>query len=109
MNWLGEDTLPTEIYLLLSTTSTETWILATHDRVENVFNDLPDNFDYEDIDDVIERLFSLGYLSYIDTVTEKQKLSKRNYMPYAQKIVDNLRKVRLECEEAEKLCQEFES
>ena len=142
LNWLGEDTLPTEIYLLLSTTSTETWILATHDRVESVFDDLPNNrhlaklkkikwfnpvkqltlidynyqwiefckksnFDYEDIEDVIERLFTLGYCSYIDNETGKKKFSKSKYMPYAQKIVDNLEKVCLECEEADKLCQEF--
>jgi len=107
LNWLGEDKLPNEIYLLLSTTSTETWVLATHDRVESVFSDLPNDFDYENIEDVIERLFRLDYLSYIDTETGKEKLSKSNYMPYAQKIVDNLEKVRLECEEADKLCREF--
>jgi hypothetical protein len=109
LQWLGEDTLPTKIYLLLSTTSTETWILATHDRVESVFDDLPDNFDYEDIEDVIERLFALDYCSYIDSKTRKKKFSKSNYMPYAQKIVDNLEKVCLECEEADKLYQEFKS
>jgi hypothetical protein len=107
LNWLGETTKPDEIYLLLSTTSTETWILATHDRVESVFNDLPNNFDYEDIENAIERLFTLGYTSYIDS-QGKEKLSKSNYKPYAQKIVDNLDKVRLECEEAESFCQQLE-
>jgi len=106
LNWLGETTIPNEIYLLFSTQSTETWLLATHDRVESIFSDLPANFDYEDIVDVIERLLALGYLSYIDD-TGKIKFSKSNYKPYAQKIVDNLDKVCLECEEAEKLCQEF--
>lgn len=109
LNWLGEDTLPNEVYLLLSTSSTETWILATHKRIESVFNDLPTNFDYEDIEDVVERLFTLGYLSYIDKSTGKKKFSKSNYTPYAKRIIDNLEKVRAECEETEKLCQEFES
>ena len=109
LNWLGEDTLPDEIYLLLSTSSTETWVLATHDRIESVFDDLDHGFDYENIEDVVERLFTLGYLSYIDRETGKKKLSKSNYTPYAKKIVDNLRKVRSECEETEKLCQEFEA
>ena len=104
LNWLGENNTPNEIYLLLSTQSTETWLLSTHDRVENVFSDLPKDFDYEDIVDVIERLLKLGYLSYIDD-TGKTKFSKSNYKPYAQKIADNLDKVREECEEAEKLCQ----
>jgi len=106
LSWLGEITVPNEIYLLLSTQSTENWLLATHDRVESIFSDLPANFDYEDIVDVIERLLALGYLSYIDD-TGKTKFSKSNYKPYAQKIVDKLDKVCLECEEAEKLCQEF--
>ena len=106
-NWLGETTLPSEIYLLLSTTSTETWILATHDRIESVFNDLPHNFDYEDIEDIINRLFTLGYLTYMDA--GRRKLSKTNYKPYAQKIINDLDKVRVECEEAEKICQEFEA
>jgi hypothetical protein len=105
LNWLGETTVPNEIYLLLSTQSTETWLLATHNRVESIFTDLPINFDYEDIVDVIERLLTLGYLSYIDE--GKKKLSKNNYKPYAQQIVDKLDKVCLECEEAEKLCREF--
>jgi len=108
LNWLGETTKPDEIYLLLSTTSTETWILATHDRIESVFNDLPNDFDFEDIENVIERLFTLGYASYIDS-QGKEKLSKSDYRPYAQKIIDHLDKVRLECEEVEKMCQEFES
>ena len=106
LNWLGEATIPNEIYLLLSTQSTETWLLATHDRVESIFSDLPKNFDYENIVNVIERLLTLGYLSYIDD-RGKTKFSKSNYKPYAQKIADKLDKVCLECEEAEKLCQEF--
>jgi hypothetical protein len=108
LNWLGEDIVPNEIYLLLSTDSTETWLLATHDKVENAFDDLPNNFDFEDIENVIEPLFLLDYISYVDATTGKKRFSKSNYKPYAQKIVNNLKKVRLECEEADKLCQKFE-
>jgi hypothetical protein len=105
LHWLGEATTPNKIYFLLSTSSTETWILAAHDRAEEVFNDLPSGFDFEDIQDVIERLFKLGYASYIDPETQKQKLKKdlNTYKHHAIKIVDNLTRVRSECEEVKKL------
>jgi len=108
LHWLGESNTPCEVYLLLSTQSTETWLLATHDRVDSAFSDLPSNFDYEDIANVIDRLLRLGYLSYIDE-NDNTKLSKTNYEPYAKKIAENLDKVRSECEEANNLCTLFES
>ena len=110
LSWLGEEEIPNEIYLLLSTTSTETWILATHDRVENIFNDLPSDFDFEDINDVINRLFDLGYASYINREgMKKLKKDLEIYKTYAQRITDNLEKVCSECEEANKICNLFSS
>jgi len=110
LKWLGLSSIPENIYLLLSTYSTETWILATHDRVESVFKDLEKDFDYECISDSIERLISLGYNSYIDEYTGKEKLSKdlHVYSAYSNKIVNNLLKVRSECEEVEKFCSMLE-
>lgn len=110
LSWLGESTLPDKVYILLSTYSTENWILATYDRIESIFDDLPENFDFEDIENALERLFNLGYDSYIDPVTGKEKLNKdlNIYKQYAKHIMDNLEKVRIECEEVDNICLEFE-
>lgn len=107
VNWLGESSLPDSIYLLLSTQSTETWLLATHERTEEVFSNLSDNFDFEDIDNVIELLCSLNFQCYDDG--NRKKLSKKNYEPYAMKIIENLQKVRSECDEAENFCTFLEN
>ncbi len=111
LNWLGEPTKPNNIYLLLSTNSTETWILATHSRADAVFHDLSNGFDFEEISNVVDRLITLGYRTYLDNETNRVKFSKdlSLYQNYAEKIANNLVKVRLESEEAEKLCQKFES
>ena len=107
LNWLGESILPEKIYLLLTTYSTETWLLATYERTERVFSNLPENFDFENIDNVIELLCNLGLECY--TENGRIKLSKQNYLSYAQRIVNKLRKVRMECEEAEKFCKFLEN
>jgi len=109
LSWLGEDTLPSNIYLLLSTQSTETWLLATHERTETIFSSLPDNFDFEDIENIIELLCNLNltYICYDDN--GRTKLSKNNYQSYSQRIVNNLQKVRNECEEAENFCSFLEN
>jgi len=110
LSWLGETVKPDNIYFLLSTYSTENWVLATHDRGEDIFNNLNPGFDYEDIDNASDRLIALGYASYIHPETGKQKLNKdlNIYKQYALNIETNLDKVRLECEEAENLCIKFE-
>ena len=104
LNWLGESSLPDSIYLLLSTQSTETWLLATHERTEEVFSNLSDNFDFENIDNVIELLCSLNFQYICYDEGNRKKLSKSNYTPYAMKIIENLQKVRRECDEVEKFC-----
>lgn len=109
LQWLGEDTIPEKVFLLKSTYSTETWLLATFDRDNEVFNNLDDQFDFEEIEDINSRLFTLGFDNYTDE-NGKQKLSKdlSKYTNYAQKIASNIDKVREECDEAEFLCNEFE-
>lgn len=109
LQWLGETSYPEKLYLLLSTQSTETWLLATHNRVEEIFSNLPENFDFENIENVIELLCSLEFEYICYNEGNRKKLSKNNYRIYAQKIIDNLDKVRSECEEAEKLCNLFEA
>lgn len=111
LTWLGLSDISDNIYFLLSTYSTETWILSTYDRDNLVFNDLEENFDFECIDNSVERLISLGNNSYIDQDTGKEKLVKNLdiYQTYSNNIANNLEKVRSECEEAEKFCSMLES
>jgi hypothetical protein len=107
LKWLGEETKPDEIYLLLTTYSTETWLLATYERTNDVFNSLPNNFDFENVENVVELLCNLGLECYQEgNIT---KLSKKRYHNYAKQIVAKLQNVRRECEEANKFCNFLES
>jgi len=108
LQWLGEDTIPEKAFLLKSTYSTETWLLATFDKNNVVFDDLNEGFDFEEIEDINPRLFTLGCANYTDP-NGQQKLSKNNYGNYADKIASNIDKVRKECEEANLLCNKFEN
>jgi hypothetical protein len=107
LKWLGEETKPDEIYLLLTTYSTETWLLATYERTNDIFNSLPNNFDFENVENVVDLLCSLGLECYQKgNIT---KLSKKGYHIYAARIVENLQNVRRECEEANNFCNFLES
>lgn len=108
ITWLGEQDLPTEIFILASTHSTETWILATYDRSNGIFNDLDENFDFEDIQDATNRLLKLGYKCHPEN---EKKINKHEsfYIDYANNIAAKITKVRSECEEVEKLCKKLES
>ncbi len=109
LTWLGESERSEQAYFLLSTYSTETWILATKDRSLSVFDDLSDTFDFETIDNPTERLINLGYKCY--TENSRIKLSKdlRLYNQYSNQISDNLSVVRQECETAEEFCSFLEN
>lgn len=110
LNWLGEDNLVENLFLIKSTHCTETFILATFPRNNAVFKDLPISFDYEDITDVIPRLIKLGFKSYI-TEDGIEKLSKdlALYNGYSNIIEENFKNVKLECQEIDFLCKELES
>ncbi|MDN5079945.1 hypothetical protein O8C89_05375 [Aliarcobacter butzleri] len=110
LNWLGENSLVENLFLVKSTYCMETFILATYPRNDFIFNDLPANFDYENITDVIPRLISLGFESY-STQDGIKKLSKdlNLYKGYSNLIKQKFRNVRLECEEIDSLCKKLES
>lgn len=61
--WLNEQEKPDEFYYLMSTFSTETWLLATHEPLDNkdVLGDLATVVDYETVSNSEERLIALGY------------------------------------------------
>lgn len=110
LDWLGEDNLVENLYLIKSTYCTETFILATYPRTNDIFNDLPTSFDYEDVIDVIPRLIKLGFDSYI-TEDGVEKLSKdlELYKKYSNAIEQEFENVKLECQEINLLCKELES
>jgi hypothetical protein len=110
LNWLDEKNKPDEVYFLLPTHSTETWLLSTHERNETVFNDLPKNFDFEKIDDVEKRLIDFGYKTHIDKEGNTRFTKHENvYKSYAQRIINELTKVRSNCLEADLFCKNLES
>lgn len=111
LQWLGEASQPAKLYPVASTHCTETWILATHDRAESVFNDLPTDFQFEEVNNPIDRLMTLNYSNYVDVNTGIKKLSKDVdlYQRYGRKIADNLVKVRRECAEVDQICILLES
>lgn len=111
LNWLDErKKKPDELYFLLPTYSTETWLLSTHERSETVFDDLPKDFNFEAIVDVERRLVDLGYQTHTDKEGNIRFTKHENvYASYAQKIVDELAKVRNNCVETDLFCKNLES
>lgn len=109
LNWLDENDIPSEMHFVLSTYSTETWLLATHLRDEDVFKDLAQDFDYEEINDEKERLIALNYEAHV--VDGKNKLIKHEniYKDYAKRIANKLVMVRENCDEANLLVERLEN
>lgn len=110
LNWLVEINKPEEIHFLLATHSTETWLLSTYERNHPIFSDLTTDFDFEEIENVVDRLVKLGYATHIDRETGRTKLTKHEnlYKRYANHLTANLRKVRSECAEVESFCERLE-
>lgn len=108
--WLNEPVTPGNIYLALSVYAIENWLLATHAPTDPIFNDLPLQFSYEDIDDFEDRLVNLGYPSYVKSGRQRLvKSPSSTYEPYGQLIADNLIDVRSRCAAANALCIHLES
>lgn len=108
-NWLNIQNIPGEIYLLLTSYSTETWLLSTYSRSENVFVDLAQGFDFESIDNAEDRLIMLGFSS--KNKDGKVRLDKKQalYDSYGDIIVSSLNSVRHNCLSAEEFCTYLES
>ncbi|MDI9223237.1 hypothetical protein QMZ30_20195 [Pantoea sp. EA-12] len=98
--WLNEQSAPEEIYYLLSTYSSEVWLLATHEPAICV--------NYEDIQDVEDRLISLGYSK--KNIKGKPRLRKepKLYKNYSEKIIEKIDIVRQRCVECENFCSFLE-
>lgn len=104
-SWLNVPKVEAGMFLILSTYSTETWLLACHDVNDPVFSDIPGPFNFEDIQDIEIRLMALGYKRKSGRLSKKPQLYKR----YAQDLINNLVKVRAECVEADNCCKFFEN
>jgi len=110
LSWLNEPDGVGGLYLALTAHALETWILATHDPVEAVFNDLPKPFSYEHIEDVEDRLIELGYESKLKRGRLRlKKTPYTTYEPYAKKIAAHLAIVRARCEAADDFCKHLET
>jgi hypothetical protein len=105
LSWLGESTLPAELHLAIASMSTETWILASYEPTHNIFSDLTQPINYEQIENCEDRLIGLGFKS-------KKKQGRRRllkspytiYEPYAKIISENLPTIRSRCVALDSLC-----
>ncbi|MEG7508403.1 hypothetical protein [Serratia marcescens] len=101
--WLNEIAKPLDFYYLMSTFSTETWLLASHQIVENttVLGDLATVTDYESIPDSEARLIALGYAKHKKNGQVRLRKEPAIYKRYGEKIVSKIDVVRARCIEAD--------
>lgn len=105
--WLGiKNELPKEIYCLLPSYSTETWLLALHEQTDNVFDGIAKPFNYEEISEPELYLIKKGYASTYDEEKKKDVLekTKANYIKYGIKVADKIHDVRAKCKELDDFC-----
>jgi len=109
LNWLSEPKSPKGIFLILSSYSTETWIMACHSPADSMFTGLPVGFDYEDVHDVEARLITKGYA--IKSKAGVPKLEKKTtlYAGYAKQIISSIVDVRSRCSTAHDFCTLIEN
>lgn len=108
--WLKEPNTSAELYFAVTSSSIETWLLATFPPTHAVFKDLPQNFNYEDITNVEDRLITLGFASGQKRGRERIKKSPYTiYEPYGKVIANQLPSVRQRCLAAEDLCTHLET
>ena len=100
--WLSEDEQPDSFYYLMSTYSTETWLLASHEINENplVLNDLKSISDFESIVDAEARLIAMGYAKYKKDGIVRLKKEPAIYKRYGEKIASKIDLVKARCSEA---------
>lgn len=109
-NWINEDLdNNSSLIALISTYSLETWILATHDADDDIFEDLTQPFDYEGIRDVEQRLLTKGYRS-TSRGSAGLRLDKNHnlYSGYADRVYANFMDVRARCSELDRFVSRIE-
>lgn len=108
--WLKEPAASAQLYLALTSYAIETWLLATIPPSNAVFNDLPQNFDYEEISNVEDRLIALGFASAQKRGRSRIRKSPYTiYEPYGKLIANQLASVRQRCSAADDFCRHLES
>lgn len=109
--WLNETNKPDDFYYVMSTFSTETWLLATHEPSENtaVLGDLATVGDYETIDNIEDRLIALGYSKQKKKGQDRLKKEPEIYKKYGEKIAAKIDLVKSRCAEADNLMNFLES
>lgn len=104
--WLNEPQQTAQLFLAVCAQAIESWLLATHSPQDQIFSDLQQGFNYEDIDDYESRLVALGYTPTrnVKGVRRLKKSPSEKYKKHADKIAANLANVRARCSSAEDLC-----
>ncbi|MCI5146553.1 MAG: hypothetical protein D3923_13755 [Candidatus Electrothrix sp. AR3] len=102
LSWLGEsaETL-NRAYLLLPSFAIETWLLATHDPDETVFDDLDKPFNYEELLDVENRLIAIGYAAKEVSGKKRLKKQSKRYKNYGKIVFPKFHNVKQRCTEAD--------
>lgn len=109
LHWLSIPTCPAgSLFLVLSTHSTESWILACHEPSDPIFSDLPLGFNYEELSDVEARLLAKGMAKARKRGKDRLKKTAQIYKAYGIQIVASLQKVRGRCAEANAYCSFLE-
>lgn len=98
--WLNEASAPDELHYLLSTYSSEVWLLAAHD--EEICAD------YESLQDVEDKLMALGYAKKKENGNFRLKKERALYRNYGERIAQKLSTVRQRCSECETFCSHLE-
>ncbi|EPK5156146.1 hypothetical protein I8I59_001459 [Enterobacter cloacae] len=109
--WLNELSKPDDFYYVMSTFSTETWLLATHDPSENaaVLGDLATVGDYETIDNIEDRLIALGYSKQKKKGQYRLRKEPAIYKRYGERIASKIDLVKSRCKEADNFFDFLES
>lgn len=108
-NKLGLTSNNEELILLLPSYSTETWILATLDETNEVFNDITKPIKFEEITNCEQLLVNAGYRKERKNGKNKLKKSYDLYIPYADAVKSKLNIVRARCSELNLYCTNFET
>lgn len=110
LKWLAIPEYPTNsLFLVLSSHSTEAWILACYGPADPIFSDLPAGFSYEDLHDVEQRLIRKGLLSRLKKGKHRLEKTPTLYRNYGAQIAVSLNDVRGRCEEANSFCSFLET